>query len=50
MIPVVIVGVALMLGRFDPAPHRTGGSTDDTKGFAAPTPPSWCWSPSRSRP
>jgi MFS family permease len=32
-----VVGVALLLGRFDPAPHRTGGSTDDTKGFALPT-------------
>jgi len=30
--------VALLLGRFDPAPHRTGGSTDDTRGFAWPTP------------
>jgi len=37
MVPVVVVGVALLLGRFDPAPHRTGGSTDDTKGLALPT-------------
>jgi MFS family permease len=37
MVPVVIVGVALLLGRFDPAPHRTGGSTEETKGFAWPT-------------
>lgn len=37
MVPVVILGVALLLGRFDPAPHRTGGSTDETKGFAWPT-------------
>jgi MFS family permease len=37
MVPVVIVGVALILGRFDPAPHRTGGSTDAVKGFATPT-------------
>jgi MFS family permease len=37
MIPVVIVGVGLILGRFDPAPHRSGGSTDETKGFATPT-------------
>lgn len=38
MVPVVLIGVALLLGRFDPAPHRTGGSTDETKGFAWPTP------------
>jgi len=38
MVPVVLLGVALLLGRFDPAPHRTGGSTDDTRGFAWPTP------------
>jgi MFS family permease len=37
MVPIVILGVALLLGRFDPAPHRTGGSTDETKGFATPT-------------
>jgi MFS family permease len=37
MVPVVIVGVALILGRFDPAPHRTGGSTEEVKGFAWPT-------------
>lgn len=37
MVPVVILGVALLLGRFDPAPHRTGGSTEETKGFAWPT-------------
>jgi MFS family permease len=37
MVPIVIVGVALLLGRFEPAPHRTGGSTDETKGFATPT-------------
>jgi MFS family permease len=30
-------GVALILGRYEPSPPRTGGSTDDTKGFAAPT-------------
>ncbi len=38
MVPVVILGVALLLGRFDPAPHRTGASTDETKGIAWPTP------------
>jgi MFS family permease len=37
MVPVVILGVALLLGRFDPAPHRTGGSTEEVKGFAWPT-------------
>jgi MFS family permease len=37
MVPVVVAGVALILGRFEPAPARSGGSTDDTKGFAAPT-------------
>lgn len=29
--------MALLLGRFTPAPHRTGGSTEDTPRFAAPT-------------
>lgn len=37
MVPVVIAGVALLLGRFTPAPHRTGGSTDEAPRFAAPT-------------
>ena len=37
MIPVVILGVALLLGRFNPAPHRTGGSTEEAPRFAAPT-------------
>lgn len=37
MVPIVVLGVALLLGRFDPAPHRTGGSTDETKGMATPT-------------
>lgn len=37
MVPVVILGVALILGRFEPAPHRTGGSSEETKGFATPT-------------
>jgi MFS family permease len=37
MVPVVIVGVALLLGRFTPAPHRTGTSTDEAPRFAAPT-------------
>jgi len=37
MIPVVLVGVALLLGRFDPAPHRTGTSTEQASRYAAPT-------------
>ena len=37
MIPVVALAVALVLGKYEPAPARTGGSTDDTRGFAAPT-------------
>lgn len=37
MVPLVVVGVALLLGRFNPAPHRTGGSTATAPRFAAPT-------------
>jgi Major Facilitator Superfamily len=37
MVPLVIVGVALILGRFDPAPHRTGSSAEDPPHFAVPT-------------
>ena len=37
MVPVVVVGVALILGRFDPAPHRTGGSAEEPPHFAVPT-------------
>ncbi len=37
MVPVVIVAVILLLGRFDPAPHRTGVSTEPPPRFAAPT-------------
>jgi MFS family permease len=37
MVPVVIVGVALILGRFDPAPHRTGASAEEPPHFAVPT-------------
>lgn len=37
MVPVVVIGVALILGRFDPAPHRTGTSTEAPPRFAAPT-------------
>jgi MFS family permease len=36
MIPVSIVGTLLLLGRFDPAPARTGSHSDEPK-FAAPT-------------
>src|SRR5262249_2901865 len=31
------LGVILILGRFDPAPHRTGGSTEKPPRFAVPT-------------
>ena len=37
MVPLVIVGVALILGRFDPAPHRTGASNEKPPHFAVPT-------------
>jgi MFS family permease len=37
MVPVVILGVVLLLGRFTPAPHRTGASTEAAPRFAAPT-------------
>jgi MFS family permease len=37
MVPLVIVGVALILGRFDPAPHRAGTSDEKPPQFAAPT-------------
>jgi MFS family permease len=37
MIPVVIIATAVILGKFDPAPHRTGASTDAAPRFAAPT-------------
>ena len=36
MIPVTIVLTALVMGRFDPAPARTGSHADEPK-FAAPT-------------
>lgn len=36
MIPVIIILVALILGRFDPAPARATSHTDEPK-FAAPT-------------
>ncbi|MEQ1769328.1 MAG: MFS transporter [Devosia sp.] len=37
MVPVAIIGTALILGRFEPAAHRSGGNTDKTARFAAPT-------------
>ena len=37
MVPLVIVGVVLILGRFDPAPHRTGISDERPPHFAVPT-------------
>lgn len=39
MIPIVTIAVLLILGRFEPAPARTGGSTEKNKGFAFPTLP-----------
>ncbi|WP_417309104.1 MFS transporter [Devosia sp.] len=37
MVPFVALGVALILGRFNPAPHRTGGAPDMPNRFAMPT-------------
>jgi MFS family permease len=37
MVPLVIAGVALILGRFDPAPHRAGTSAEKPPRFAMPT-------------
>ena len=37
MVPVVVLGVLLILGRFEPAPHRTGASTEEAPRFAVPT-------------
>jgi len=37
MVPVVVAAVALVLGRFDPAPHRSGTSTEKASRFAMPT-------------
>jgi MFS family permease len=39
MVPLVVIGVAIILGRFDPAPHRTGSSTEAAPHFAIPTLP-----------
>ena len=35
--PMGLVGVAVLLGRFEAAPHRAGGNTDAAPRFAAPT-------------
>jgi MFS family permease len=37
VIPMGIVGVALLLGGYEPSPARAGGSTDKAPLFAAPT-------------
>lgn len=37
VIPIGLVGVAVLLGRFEAAPHRAGGNTDAAPRFAAPT-------------
>lgn len=37
MVPFVILATALILGRFEPAPHRAGGSTENAPRFARPT-------------
>lgn len=37
MIPFVILATLLVLGQFQPAPHRAGGSTEDAPRFARPT-------------
>jgi MFS family permease len=37
MIPLVLIGTLLVLGRFRPAPRRTGTSTEAASRFAAPT-------------
>ncbi|ODT70362.1 MAG: MFS transporter [Pelagibacterium sp. SCN 63-23] len=37
MIPVVLVATLLLLGQFQPAPHRTSSSTEETPRLAKPT-------------
>ena len=37
MIPVITIATLVVLGRFEPAEHRAGGSTDDAPRFARPT-------------
>lgn len=37
MVPLVLLGVGLLLGRFEPAAHRTDASTEAAPRFALPT-------------
>ena len=37
IVPFAVIAVFLVLGRFEPAPMRAGGSTDKAPRFAAPT-------------
>ena len=37
VVPIGLAGVALLLGRFEAAPHRSGTNTDAAPRFAAPT-------------
>jgi MFS family permease len=37
MVPVVVLATVLMLGRYAPAPHRSGANADATPHFARPT-------------
>ena len=37
MVPLVAAATLVLLGRFSPAPHRSGGSTQAAARFAAPT-------------
>ncbi|MFK4810109.1 MFS transporter [Devosia neptuniae] len=37
MVPVIALATAVLLGRFEPAEHRTGGSTEPGPRFARPT-------------
>lgn len=37
MIPVILAVTLVLLGRFEPAAHRAGSSTDETPHFARPT-------------
>lgn len=37
MVPIILLVTLVVLGRFEPAPHRSGASTDETPHFARPT-------------
>ena len=39
MVPVILATTLLLLGQFQPAPHRAGSSTEETPHFARPTMP-----------